>query len=377
MSEEPSNVAATRGPVRIVGAGLLGASIGLGLSALGVPVTLADASPTARALARDVGAGAIEHAEDAAPTLIVVAVPPDVTAEIVAAELRAHPGAVVTDVASVKSVILAEVAHLAARDSLDLGRYVGSHPMAGRERSGAGAASADLFVGRPWVITLREGVDPRALLAVRNLATDLGGVPLQMSPAEHDDAVALVSHLPQLMASLTAGRLVEAPETALGLAGQGLRDVTRVAASDPRLWSAILTGNAAAVSTHLRGVRDDLDGLLGALDRAAVDGPLALGAIAGMAGVISAGNDGVARIPGKHGGRRKRYTEVTVLVPDEPGELGRLFTEIGEIGVNIEDFQMEHATRQRVGMAIVSVIPASAQTLETSLEERGWRVVAQ
>ncbi|MBZ2194754.1 prephenate dehydrogenase [Occultella gossypii] len=373
MNAEPSNVAATHGPVRIVGAGLLGASIGLGLSAQGVPVTLADASPTAQALARDVGAGAIARTEDAVPTLVVVAVPPDVAAQVVAAELRAHPDAVVTDVASVKSVILAE---LAAMASLDLSRYVGSHPMAGRERSGAGAASADLFVGRPWVITTREGMDPQALLAVRSLAVDLGAGPVQMTPAEHDDAVALVSHLPQLMASLTAGRLVEAPEPALGLAGQGLRDVTRIAASDPRLWSAILTGNAAAVGTHLRGVRDDLDGLLEALDRAAVDGPLALGAIAGMAGVISAGNDGAARIPGKHGGLRKRYSEVTVLVPDEPGELGRLFTEIGEIGVNIEDFQMEHATRQRVGMAIVSVIPASATTLETALEERGWRVVA-
>ena len=370
----PQLSASTRGPVLVIGSGLLGASIGLGLGAHGVPVTLRDSSPAALALARDLGAGAIATAADAEPTLVVVAAPPDVTAGLVAEALCAHPGAVVTDVASVKAVVLEA---LLATPGLDLNRYVGSHPMAGRERSGAAAASADLFAGRPWVLTEHEGADPAAVLAVRSLAVDLGASPVEMGTQEHDRAVALVSHLPQLMASLAAARLVDAPEAALALAGQGLRDVTRIAASDPRLWSAILTGNAEAVLDALRGVRDDLDGLLDALDRAAYDGPLALGAIAGISAVISAGNDGAARIPGKHGGARKRYVEVTVLVPDQPGELGRLFTEIGEIGVNIEDFQMEHSPKQRVGLAIVSVAPGSVRTLETALEERGWRVVSQ
>ena len=197
-----------------------------------------------------------------------------------------------------------------------------------------------------------------------------------MAPAEHDDAVAAVSHLPQLMSSLTAAQLVDTPDSALALAGQGLRDVTRVAASDPRLWSAILTGNAAAVLDLLRGVRTGLDELIAALTAAAEDGPLAPGAVAGLAAVIGAGNEGVAKVPGKHGGTRKRYAEVSVLVPDEPGELGRLFSEVGEIGVSIEDFQMEHSPKQKVGMAIVSVTPEAAQPLEQALEERGWRVVA-
>lgn len=378
MTGEVSDPTATTGPVHIVGTGLLGTSIALALTARGVPVTLTDTSPSALALSRDLGAGAIAGADDPPPALVVVAAPPDVTADLVAAQLRSWPDAVVTDVASVKAIVLTELrAHASADAELDLSRYLGSHPMAGRERSGAGAASADLFLGRPWVVAPHEDTCAEAVLAVRALASDLGAAAVSMEPAEHDDAVAVVSHLPQLMASLTAARLVEAPEESLALAGQGLRDVTRIAASDPRLWSAILTGNAPAVLAVLRGVRTGLDELIAALTAAAVNGPLAPGAVAGISAVIGAGNDGVAKVPGKHGGTRKRYAEVSVLVPDEPGELGRLFSEVGEVGVNIEDFQMEHSAKQKVGMAIVSVMPAAAERLEAGLADRGWRVVVQ
>lgn len=358
----------------VIGTGLIGASIGLALTGHGVPVRLRDASPSALALARDVGAGELERPGEGAPALVVVAAPPDVTAGLVGAALHAFPDAVVTDVASVKATIAAE---LDGFGTLDTSRYVGSHPMAGRERSGASAADADLFAGRPWVLTSHRDTAPETLRTVRALAVDLGASPVEMTAREHDDAVALVSHLPQLLSSVLAARLVGAPDRALGLAGQGLRDVTRVAASEPRLWASILVGNAAPVRTVLRGVRDDVDQLLAALDRAADDGPLAVGAMAGIAGVISAGNDGVARIPGKHGGARKHYTDVTVLVPDRPGELGRLFVQIGEIGVNIEDFTMEHSPRQKVGMATVSVLPGAADQLVEALQERDWRVVVE
>ncbi len=366
------SLASTTGPVLIVGTGLLGASIGLGLRAMDVPVWLRDASPTALALARDVGAGDIDDGDAPAPQLVIIAAPPDVTAELIAAALLEHPEAVVTDVASVKGVLLSELHRM---EGVDLRRYVGSHPMAGRERSGAAAASSELFAGRPWVITEHPASDPAAVRMVRHLATDLDASPVHLEPREHDEAVALVSHLPQMMASLVAARLTDAAPESLALSGQGLRDVTRIAASDPRLWAAIITGNAAAVYGALREVRADLEVLLEALERAAVDGPLAEGAAGAVSALVSAGNDGARRIPGKHGGARRLYTEVTVLVPDEPGELGRLFSEIGQIGVNIEDFAMEHSPKQKVGMAIVSVLPSAAATLHESLTERGWRVV--
>jgi prephenate dehydrogenase len=371
----PSRAVATRGPVLVVGTGLLGASIGLGLTTRGITVTLVDTSPTVLALARDVGAGSPATPTDPAPALVVVATPPDVVAGTVAAALRAHPGAVVTDVASVKSAVLADLAAMDPEDRPGWERYVGSHPMAGRERSGPAAASAELFTARPWVITDGGTSGPAAVLAVRALATDLGAIPVELTPAEHDDAVALVSHLPQLAASLVAAQLADAPQAVLTLAGQGLRDVTRIAASDPVLWAAILAGNAAPVARTLRAVREELDRLLPALEAAARGGPAAPGALQALAAVIAAGNAGVARIPGKHGGVPHRYGEVSVLVPDRPGELGRLFGEVGEIGVNIEDLTIEHSPRQRVGMARLAVEPSAVATLEDALDRRGWRVV--
>src|SRR5699024_6932246 len=116
---------------------------------------------------------------------------------------------------SVKTIIAAEVA--AGADEAGRARYVGSHPMAGRERSGAAVADIDLVAGRPWIIVAGEHTSPAARAAVRNLAVDLSAVPVSLAADEHDDAVALVSHLPQLAASLVAARLGEASEEALTL----------------------------------------------------------------------------------------------------------------------------------------------------------------
>ncbi|ROR93491.1 prephenate dehydrogenase [Salana multivorans] len=381
MSEPPASrpvehAVSTAGPVHVVGSGLLGASIGLALARAGVEVTLEDASPAAAALARDVGAGQLGPGRDA--RVVVVAVPPDVAADVVVTTLREHPDAVVTDVASVKAVVLGEV-EAAARDgriaSGDLARYVGSHPMAGRERSGAAAADPDLFAGRPWVVVPHDGVDAAAVLTIRTLAVDLGATPIQLGAREHDQAVAAVSHVPQVVASVLAARLLDAPETALALAGQGLRDTTRIAASDPRLWAAILVGNAGPVADLLAAARADLAGLEEALRGAAEHGPLNPGAMAAATDVVHRGNVGVSRIPGKHGGVSRSYADVTVLVPDRPGQLGRLFVDVGELGVNVEDFAMEHAPRQKVGLATISVLPDAADRLTDGLHGRGWRVV--
>ncbi|WP_028047913.1 prephenate dehydrogenase [Cellulomonas sp. URHE0023] len=366
---------ATRGPVRIVGTGLLGASVGLSLTTRGVDVVLHDPSRTALALARDVGAGRPAKSDDAAPAIIVVAAPPDVTADVVRAELEAFPEAIVTDVASVKGYVLAELRAAGA----DLTRYVGSHPMAGRERSGPSAAVPDLFLGRPWVITDSGSSRPDALLAVRSLAVDLGAVPVTMDADAHDAAVAAVSHVPQVAASLVAARLRDADDAALGLAGQGLRDVTRLAASDPALWTSILAANASAVHDVLVDLRADLDAVIEALSHAAKAADpetVEPGALASIAHAISAGNVGVARVPGKHGGAQRTYAVVTVLVPDSPGELARLLTDVGDAGVNLEDLHLEHAAGRPVGMAEISVLPGSVEHLEAELSARGWRLVS-
>lgn len=352
------------GLVRVVGAGLLGSSIGLALRKLGVDVALADASPANEKLSIDYGAGRAAEATDV-PQLIVVCVPPDVTAGVVAAELAKYPNAVVTDVASVKSKILAELEAVGA----DLGRYVGSHPMAGRERGGAIAGRADLFLSRPWVITANGASAAESIRLVEQLALDLGAAPIRLDAKDHDRAVALVSHVPQLISSLLAARLEEADPADVSLAGQGLRDTTRIAASDPRLWVQILSSNSQPVAEVLTELVEDLNGVVKALQD-----PEAPGALATIDSVLQAGNAGVARIPGKHGGKNTEYAQLVVIIEDKPGELGRLFNEVGEIGVNIEELKLEHSPSAQVGLVELFVMPSALAKLSDQLQQRGWRL---
>lgn len=357
--------------VKIVGTGLLGASVGLALQRQAVDVWLTDASPTAEALACDLGAGRpVAEAGDLSPDLVVIAVPPDVTAHIVARELMLHPHATVTDVSSVKGHIRTALRGFVDGGRLDdaaLARYVGSHPMAGREKSGPIAARADLFAGRPWVVCTTPDTADADHDRIVELARRVGAAVVELDADEHDSAVARVSHVPQVMATLTASRLNDVPVESVALAGQGLRDVTRIAASDPALWTQILTANSEQVRAVLSEVRGELDTVIDALGGE----PGSLGV---LAGTFTAGNDGHARIPGKHGAAPTSYATVTVLVEDRPGMLGRLFTELGEADINIEDLQLEHANGQQYGLAEVSVLPAERGPMIDELRARGWNV---
>ena len=276
-----------------------------------------------------------------------------------------------TDVASVKGAVLAGLRDRGA----DLQRYCGSHPMAGRERSGAIAARFDLFEGRAWVVTPTRETAAEIVDLVVDVARTVGSVTMVLSPEDHDAAVAVVSHVPQVAASLVAARLSDLPDSAVALSGQGVRDVTRIAASDPQLWTQILAGNAPAVHAALVDLAADLDGVIRALAEFGTGpGSDAPGARATLARAIAAGNAGHARIPGKHGAGPTAYTTVRVLIPDEPGALGRLFRHIGDEGINIEEFRIDHGLGQAFGLAEIDVLPASATTLEAALQERGWRL---
>jgi prephenate dehydrogenase len=354
--------------VRIVGTGLIGTSLGIALSRAGYDVALSDPSPTAVALARDLGAGTVAGEGGPDPDIVVVAAPPDVAGAVVAESLATWPQAVVTDVASVKVAVLEDVRARRA----DLRRYAGSHPMAGRERSGAVAARGDLFDGRAWVVVPHDESDPETVSAVQELARAAGGTVSTMSPHEHDAAVAAVSHVPQLVSSLVAGRLRELGDPAVALAGQGIRDVTRIAASDPQLWTQILAGNASAVREVLAHVQSELTEVIGALDVLA-DGD-GVGAREVLARIVAQGNAGHARIPGKHGAAPTAYSVVVVLVPDRPGELARLLHDVGDAGVNLEDLHLEHGLGQPFGLAEISVLPAVAERLGDELQARGWRL---
>ncbi len=183
--------------------------------------------------------------------------------------------------------------------------------MAGSERSGPLAASAALFDGRPWAVTPHQDSSGDAVELVLALVRATGASPVRLSPDEHDRAVARTSHLPHLLASLVAGRLAEAPPGHLALSGQGVRDVTRVAAGDPELWQQIVTGNAPAVVHLLGEVRDQLDELIAAVSQGRRDE---------LTAILAQGVEGNAAIPGKHGGpARARRPPSSSPCPTRPG----------------------------------------------------------
>lgn len=354
------------GTVKIVGAGLLGTSLALALGQEQGRTLLADRSASNLRLAIEYGAGEAFSPGDQVDT-VVVCVPPDFVAEVVSEQLVMHPAAVVTDVASVKGSVLAELSQLVDDQALE--RYLGSHPMAGRERGGPGAARADLFFARPWVIATHPLASSGAAGRVSELARLVGAQLIHMPAADHDAAVALVSHLPQLVASLLAGRLADASADFLALAGQGLRDTTRIAASDADLWLQILSRNASALSPLVSALREDLELIerrLGEIGQS--------GALADLHRALTSGNRGVGRIPGKHGGKYVNYTELTVMIDDRPGELARLLSFVGEIGVNLEDMSLEHSPGAQIGLVELQVLPEVAAKLTAALTEAGWRL---
>lgn len=351
--------------VLVVGTGLIGTSIAMALRERAHTVWLADSNVAHLRRAEELCRAPAHRGER--PDVTVVAVPPGSTAEVVAEHLSEDGARTVTDTASVKgSVIHAlESARDLPSDSR-IERYVGGHPLAGRERGGPHRSRADLFAGRAWVLTPTQHTSSESLDAARAIVSECGATPVVMTPEEHDHALAITSHLPQLMASALAAQLADQPDALLEVVGQGLRDMTRIAAADPELWADIAQGNAAELSRAV----DALLSTLREVSRALGKG----GGRDAVRALVEAGRTGHERLPGKHGGAPRSYRIVGVIVPDRPGQLARLFGDIADAGVNVEDVRVEHAPGLPMGVIEVFVGPESADTLRAALTERGWKL---
>jgi prephenate dehydrogenase len=388
--EELTRDAAPPGPARVIviGTGLIGTSIALALRPRGVAVWLADSDPAAARLAADIGAGTVLPGDvPAGPPpggpadVAVLAVPPQAVAPALARAQAAGLARWYTDVASVKTLLVRQ----ARAAGCDMTSFVPGHPLSGRERSGPAAARADLFLGRPWVICPDPPAAAAGRTAIAALARTCGAEPAEVSAAEHDRWVALVSHAPHVLSAAMAARLADASDGALSLAGQGLRDVTRIAAGDTGLWTQILSANAAPVADVLAAVAADLAAVAEALaDPGPDSGPgpgtsPGAGADGGpdlkvLAALLEQGGAGVARIPGKRGAPARAEAAVQVVIPDRPGELARLFQAAGEAGVNIEDIGIEHSPGLPVGVAELTVHPEAVGRLTEALAANGWPV---
>ncbi len=343
------------GKVRIVGSGLIGTSIGLGLVQRGIAVEMVDSDPLAQALANDLTGGVVV----VDPELVILALPTSALSQVIQSEINLNPQSIFMDVGSVKSEVVLQVKTFPGLSK----RFLPTHPMAGREIGGAGSARADLFQGRSWILTPEADCAPESKNLVLELITILGATPIELSAEDHDAAVAKISHLPQIAASLVAKQLTGTPAEWMELAGQGLRDTTRIAGSDEKLWKEIIYSNRTEISELLISLQNDLTQMIKSLDDPAK-----------IADLIAAGRDGKALIPGKHGGKAREYSYLPIVIDDKPGQLGAIFNECAAMQVNVEDLNIEHSPGQLSALITLSLSADDADKLSAHLTSIGWNV---
>lgn len=356
----------------IIGSGLIGTSIGLALRAVGGwDVTLADIDRDRVARAGDRGAGRRWDGQEPA-AVVLVAAPTFATATVLVDAQRRNLGVSYTHVSSVQVGVQAEVERLGGQPS----SLVGGHPMGGNERSGPEAADAGMFAGRPWVLCPSRSSSAVSKQAVRSLAKACGGIPVEMTSRAHDVSVALVSHLPQVTASVLAGALLGAEASATALAGPGLADTTRIAASQPDLWVDVLSANAARVAPLLHALAGELMAVARALDElAGPDASSHPSALAVVRAALERGQAGRALIPIKRGVLEERFARVPVAVPDLPGQLAGLLVAAAGAGVNVEDVRVEHIPGRPRGVIELLVHRDASSVLATALGTQGWDVL--
>ena len=341
--------------VRIVGSGLIGTSIGLGLVQRGISVQMVDSDPDAQALAIDLIGGV----EVSTPEIVVLALPTSKLPLVIEDEFKLNPHSIFMDVGSVKNEVLLHVKTITGLSA----RFLPTHPMAGREIGGAASARADLFQGRSWILTPDQDCSSESKDLVLELINQLGATPIELPADAHDAAVARISHLPQIAASLVAKQLTGTPAEWMELAGQGLRDTTRIAGSDENLWKEIIFSNRTEIAELLINLQNDLSKMINSLDDPSK-----------IAELIAAGRDGKAMIPGKHGGKAREYSYLPIVIDDKPGQLAAIFNECAAMQVNVEDLSIEHSPGQLSALITLSLSAVDAEKLSNHLASIGWNV---
>ena len=321
----------SEGPlVTIVGTGLIGASLGLALRQRGVEVVGTDPNPehASEALARG-AVSRIARLGDAVgqADVVVLATPLDVVPNLLTVvSEHARPGALVTDVGSVKGPVLE-----AAQVLPDNVRFVGGHPMAGAAVAGPSLADPLLFENAVWVLCPSQGADlaehaPDALWLVETV----GARPVVMGAGRHDAVVAAISHLPQILAVALVESAAEAGDDALALAAGGFRDMTRIAGSPWSMWGPILRDNRDAVVRTLADFSARLDAVRQSVE--AGDGTLA-------EAFEHAGRTRAA-LPSASRGSLAPLADVAVWADDEPGFLHALTGVFARAGLNLRDAEL-------------------------------------
>jgi prephenate dehydrogenase len=316
---------------------------------------MVDADLSSQSLAMDlVGGGEVVD-----PELVIFALPTSRLPLVIEKELSINPQSTFMDVGSVKNEVVLKVETIQGLST----RFLPTHPMAGREIGGAGSARADLFQGRSWILTPSADLQDSSKSLILELISILGATPIELTAADHDRAVAKISHLPQIAASLVAKQLAGTPAEWMELAGQGLRDTTRIAGSDESLWKEIIHSNRAELRELLINLQNDLQVMIQALEDPST-----------IAELIAAGRAGKALIPGKHGGVAREYSYLPIVIDDKPGQLGAIFNECAAMDVNVEDLIIEHSPGQLSALITLALSQFDAEKLSAHLTSIGWNV---
>jgi prephenate dehydrogenase len=352
--------------VAVIGTGLIGTSVALAARRAGADVVgwdldgdvLAGAAASGGLTAATSATEAVRGAD-----LVVIATPIRAVPAAVVSALADAPAAIVTDAASVKTRVLADVR--AAAPAADLARFVPGHPMGGSERSGPEHAAASVVDGIVWVLAPGPETDPAAAARVSAWVEAIGARPVVMQPERHDRLVAVVSHLPQVASTTLMGTAAdrEAGEAdTLLLAAGGFRDLTRLAASRASLWSEILVANREEVATAIDRFVERLRSLR---DRIAAGDAAAVGSTFEEA---KRARLGLAAKPTVRAGVAVWQVEI----PDEPGALARITAVLGEGAVNIEDLQIVHSPEGGRGTVHLTVAAETAGSAADVLSRAGY-----
>lgn len=332
--------------VAVLGTGLIGSSVALALADAGWTTAGWDPDPAVTATVAELGAfdllsdgpgTAVDGAD-----LVVLAGPPSAVPALLAG---LSTDALVTDVAGVKAGIVG-----AAPASV---HFVSGHPMAGREVSGPEAASASLFRGAAWIV-ITDGAAAVDLERLEDLVRVMGAEPIRMTAAEHDDAVAVISHLPQVLAAALVGEATEHP-AGIGLASGSFRDLTRVAASNPDLWSELLVRNGAPLAGVLEAYAARLHRWADAV----------------RSGELETIHRSLRTASEVRRAMAPPVVAVAVALADQPGELAKVGHALERSSVDVRDLQLRHATYGGGGILTLSVRPGEAETLRTALVAEG------
>jgi prephenate dehydrogenase len=239
-------------------------------------------------------------------------------------------GCIITDVGSTKEKIARIISGLLPPGV----HYVGGHPMAGSEAQGLQGADPYLFENAVYILTPLPFTDPQALMTVEELVRSVGARVMHLSPREHDQMVAFISHLPHLAAAAlvnTVGYQEQKKPGLFALAAGGFRDVTRIAGSQPGMWRDIFLDNRAALLPLIRSYCQALEELEEAIE--ALDGDR-------LQFLLEQAQSWRRQIPAKVKGLLPRIYEIVVTVPDRPGIIGELAILLGEDGINIVDIEI-------------------------------------